>query len=54
MRKEMFAKYGDVAKYGLAMGPAYECADVPDETYEDGRVITSYSIHYTKLYDSML
>ncbi len=37
MRKEMFAKYGDVAKYGLAMGPAYECADVPDETYEDGR-----------------
>ncbi len=35
-RKEMFAKYGDVAKYGLAMGPAYECADVPDNAYVDG------------------
>ncbi|WP_298484589.1 sulfatase [uncultured Maribacter sp.] len=35
-RKEMFAKYGDVAKYGLAMGPAYEFADVPDNTYSDG------------------
>lgn len=35
-RKEMFAKYGDVAKYGLAMGPAYESADVPDNTYSDG------------------
>ncbi|WP_420400458.1 sulfatase [Flagellimonas sp.] len=35
-RKEMFAKYGDVAKYGLAMGPAYESADVPDNTYIDG------------------
>ncbi|MGB5668766.1 MAG: sulfatase, partial [Maribacter sp.] len=35
-RKEMFAKYGDVAKYGLAMGPAYESADVPDNTYADG------------------
>ncbi|MGB5434525.1 MAG: sulfatase [Maribacter sp.] len=35
-RKEMFAKYGDVAKYGLAMGPAFESADVPDNTYADG------------------
>ncbi|WP_407929806.1 MULTISPECIES: sulfatase-like hydrolase/transferase [unclassified Lentimonas] len=35
-RKGMFAKYGEVAKYGLAMGPAYECADVPDNTYIDG------------------
>lgn len=35
-RKEMFAKYGNVAKYGLAMGPAYESADVPDNTYIDG------------------
>lgn len=36
MRTEMFAKYGEQAKYGLASGPAYECADVPDETYLDG------------------
>ncbi|NIJ45326.1 arylsulfatase A-like enzyme [Wenyingzhuangia heitensis] len=36
-KKEMFAKYGNVAKYGLAMGPAYECADVPDNTYKDGQ-----------------
>nr|WP_320117313.1 sulfatase [uncultured Marinifilum sp.] len=35
-RKEMFAKYGKVARFGLAMGPAYECADVPDNTYIDG------------------
>ncbi|CAZ97285.1 sulfatase [Zobellia galactanivorans] len=35
-RKEMFSKYGDVAKYGLAMGPAYESAKVPDNTYADG------------------
>ncbi|WP_289042124.1 sulfatase [uncultured Zobellia sp.] len=35
-RKEMFSKYGGVAKYGLAMGPAYESADVPDNTYADG------------------
>lgn len=35
-RKEMFAKYGEQAKYGLAMGPAWECADVPDQTYVDG------------------
>ena len=35
-RTEMFAKYGEVARYGLAMGPAFECADVPDNTYVDG------------------
>ncbi|WP_146400927.1 sulfatase [Planctomycetes bacterium CA13] len=35
-RKKMFAKYGAVAKLGLAMGPAYESADVPDNTYGDG------------------
>ncbi|TWU42346.1 sulfatase [Novipirellula artificiosorum] len=35
-REKMFAKYGEVAKYGLAVGPAYECADVPDNTYIDG------------------
>lgn len=32
----MVAKYGDQAKFGLASGPAYECADVPDNTYSDG------------------
>ncbi len=36
IRKEMFAKYGDIAKFGLAMGPAYEAADVPDNAYVDG------------------
>ncbi len=36
MKKAMFAKYGEVAKYGLASGPAYECADVPDNAYIDG------------------
>ena len=35
-RKEMVAKYGDVAKYGLASGVAYEAADVSDNTYVDG------------------
>ena len=35
-KKEMFAKYGEVAKFGLASGPAYECADVPDNAYMDG------------------
>ena len=35
-RKEMQEKYGDVAKFGLAMGPAYESVDVSDNTYEDG------------------
>jgi arylsulfatase A-like enzyme len=36
-RDKMVAKYGpDATKNGLAQGPAYECADVPDVTYEDG------------------
>ncbi|MDB4585770.1 sulfatase, partial [Akkermansiaceae bacterium] len=34
--KEMFAKYGEAAKRGLASGPAYESADTPDTTYRDG------------------
>ncbi|SMP41454.1 Arylsulfatase A [Neorhodopirellula lusitana] len=34
--QQMKAKYGDVAKLGLAMGPAYESADVPDNAYRDG------------------
>jgi len=32
----MLAKYGEAARRGLGIGPAYECADVPDETYPDG------------------
>jgi iduronate 2-sulfatase len=35
-RKAMIAKYGDAAKRGLASGPAYEKANVPDTTYIDG------------------
>lgn len=35
-RKEMFEKYGEAAKRGLASGPAFECADVPDHAYVDG------------------
>ena len=35
-RKEMIAKYGEVAKFGLASGVAYESADVADNTYSDG------------------
>lgn len=35
-RKEMFAKYGEVARFGLASGVAFENADVPDNTYSDG------------------
>ncbi len=34
--KAMFEKYGEAAKRGLASGPAYESADVPDTTYRDG------------------
>ena len=34
--KKMFAKYGEAAKRGLASGPAFESADVPDHTYIDG------------------
>jgi len=32
----MIEKYGEQAKYGLGMGPAYECADVTDQSYIDG------------------
>ncbi len=35
-RKAMIAKYGEAAKRGLASGPAYEKADVPDTRYVDG------------------
>ena len=35
-RKAMITKYGDVARYGLAMGNAFESADLPDHTYIDG------------------
>jgi len=35
-RKEMIATYGEAAKWGLASGPAYEAADVPDAAYIDG------------------
>lgn len=34
--KEMFAKYGEAARRGLASGPAFENADVPDHAYIDG------------------
>ncbi|MGB7325874.1 MAG: sulfatase [Rubripirellula sp.] len=34
--KEMLAKYGEAARRGLAAGPAYEKADVPDTAYSDG------------------
>jgi len=34
--KEMFARYGAAARRGLASGPAYEQADVPDHAYTDG------------------
>lgn len=33
---EMFAKYGEAARRGLASGPAFESADVPDHAYIDG------------------
>ena len=33
---EMFAKYGEAARRGLASGPAYEAGDVSDERYVDG------------------
>ena len=35
-KKEMMAKYGAVARYGLFSGFAYECADVRDNAYADG------------------
>lgn len=34
--KAMLAKYGEAARRGLAAGPAYEKADVPDTAYVDG------------------
>ncbi len=34
--KDMVAKYGEAAKFGLASGPVYEYADVSDHTYDDG------------------
>ena len=34
--KKMLAKYGEAARRGLAAGPAYERADVPDHAYGDG------------------
>lgn len=34
--KKMLAKYGEAARRGLAAGPAYEMADVPDHAYIDG------------------
>ena len=34
--KRMLAKYGEAARRGLAAGPAYENADVPDHAYIDG------------------
>lgn len=34
--KAMLAKYGETAQRGLAAGPAYEKADVPDTAYVDG------------------
>jgi len=34
--KAMKAEYGEVAKFGLASGVAYESANVPDNTYADG------------------
>ncbi|APZ90524.1 Arylsulfatase [Fuerstiella marisgermanici] len=34
--KEMFAKYGEAARRGLASGPPFERADVPDHAYIDG------------------
>ncbi|MCG6154392.1 sulfatase [Rubinisphaera sp. ICM_H10] len=34
--EEMFAKYGEAARRGLASGPAFESADVPDHAYIDG------------------
>lgn len=34
--KRMLAKYGEAARRGLAAGPAYEKANVPDTAYLDG------------------
>ncbi|MBB3699925.1 sulfatase-like hydrolase/transferase [Flammeovirga yaeyamensis] len=37
-KSAMIKKYGDKAKYGLGLGPAFECMDVPDNQYIDGYV----------------
>ena len=34
--RKMVAKYGEAARRGLASGPAFERADVPDHAYPDG------------------
>lgn len=34
--QRMLARYGEVARLGLGSGPAFECADVPDNAYADG------------------
>jgi iduronate 2-sulfatase len=34
--EKMTAKYGELAKQGLIQGPVTECADVPDNAYQDG------------------
>ncbi len=36
-REEVKKEYGDVKIGGMACGPATECADVPDNAYQDGR-----------------
>ena len=36
-RKEIKEQYGTGQFGALACGPAYECADVPDDAYSDGR-----------------
>tara|TARA_R110000851_G_scaffold256278_5_gene408739 strand:- start:14089 stop:15714 length:1626 start_codon:yes stop_codon:yes gene_type:complete len=35
-KRKMLQKYGEVAQFGLASGPAYEAADVADNGYLDG------------------
>ncbi len=36
-REQSREKWGDVPLGGMACGPAFECADVPDNAYSDGR-----------------
>nr|WP_319273228.1 sulfatase [uncultured Draconibacterium sp.] len=41
-REGVVEKYGpDAMQWGLGQGPAFECADVPDVTYEDGYNVIS-------------
>lgn len=35
-RERMVARYGKDVEWSLICGPAFECADVPDQTYNDG------------------